>query len=497
MSIGESILALMGREDPRQRLIQAVSGGTDQTGAQYAGGAAPAAGTSAPAGGAPDTQVAAAFKSPPDLAAMYQDLTKYQSRAQNIDRGFGLIGSAISQDGNRQATLNAFTGDSPAAVSPQGIAELAMTINKSRAAQASRAAQLAALPAIAERYGLDMATARQLFESGKLEDVIANAEKPNMSTQKGANGQLLTVDQNTGVQVGGPVGPIESPLSVTSGPNGSQFLFDKNAGAIVRQLVPENADTNDSRNYKIAFDDHVARGLPADQFLPYDEWLQRDKKSGASQTNVDLKAETAEQSKIGGDRADDYINIRKSARSAMDTLQNYDLIQKGLDSGVRTGALGEGEQQARKLYAYMFPEDADNAQKVAGGELIQKVGNKMALLMRNPESGMGMPGSLSDKDLAFLKESQLGLTTTGAGNKLTLEVFRRMEQRKIDQSVEADKWVDEHGTMAGFNKHWREYSKSRPMFDDINVADYIDDSPEAKETRRKAVLEKYKLGAPK
>lgn len=481
MGVGESILGLLGNGDPRQRLIESIvgqAGGQPTGGAPYAAAGPGGAAATGPDASATSTPMPDGLKSPPDLASMYGDLMKYQSRTANIDRGFGLIGSSISQDGNREATLRAFTGDNGSggvSTNPTDIANLALTLNKNKQAQMIRAAQLAALPAIAKRYGLDLDTATMMFNSGGLDEIIKAAEKPDRVTQAGANGQLLTIDQRQGAQIGAPVGP-EKPRETINyqDANGQQVVADKATGAPISTNGPL-AKTNDERLYDAAFDDYRARGGKPDEFPPLDTWMKDRQTRGAPQTKIDMKAESAEASKIGGYWGDQYTKVQDAGKAANDTLNNYDLIEKGLQTDVTTGALGESELALRKLGAYLGV-DTDPT-KVAGGELIQKVGNKMALLMRNPESGMGMPGSLSDKDLAFLKDSQIGLSTSGPGNKLALEVFRRMEQRKIDMAAAADDWIEDdkkgNGSMKGFTKYWRDWSKSRPLFDDIKVDDYV------------------------
>lgn len=514
MAVGTSILSLLGNQDPRQQLLQSIIG-QQQGGAQYADQQAGATGTSAPAGSAPSTPdpQPEGLKSPPDLASMYGEMMKYNARATNIDRGFALVGGAIAQDDNRANVMNAFmpSGEQSGMVSPEQMYNLASGIQKQQQAKIARAAQLAALPSIAKQYGLSLEAARMMFETGGLDEIIKNAEKPNTTTVTGADGRILTIDQNQGAQIGEALGPAK-PRETRSftdangqqrtiyvdtgeevgggvGPfkrretrsftdaNGQQRTIYVDDGTEVADPVgpAKPADrTNDEQNYDRARRDFTVQNPDkAATFPGFNEWLEKQKKIGANQTNVDLRAEGAEQGKMGGYWGQQYEKVQTVGQAAMETMSNYDIIEKGLESGVRTGAFGESEQALRKVWQAIDPTDKENTEKVVGGELIQKVGNKMALLMRNPDSGMGMPGSLSDKDLQFLKDSQLGLSTTGEGNKLTLEVFRRMETRKMEMAEAADDWVAEKGTMRGFNKHWREWSKANPMFDDLKTSDYV------------------------
>lgn len=500
MGVGASILSLLGKPDPREQLLQSIIQAGDSS-AQYAAQPGSPAATAGAAGGAastPDPQPEG-MKSPPDLSSMYGDLMKYQARTQNIDRGFGLIGSAISQDGNRESTLRAFTGDGTTGGTPsvEGFAQLAQGIQKANMARQVRAAQLAALPTIAKRYGLDPDTARMMFESGGLDEIIKNAEKPDRTTMAGANGQLLTIDQRDGGQIGNGVGPVKPRETINyEDANGQQVVADKATGDVISTSGPmKNTDPEKIKLYNAAFDDFVSRnpGKP-NEFPSLDEWLKQQSKAGANNLTIDQRAENREAGKIGDYWGEQYVDTQKKGQAAQETLNNYELIEKGLQSGVNTGTFGESELALRKLGQAIGIENADGDQKIAGGELIQKIGNKMALLMRNPESGMGMPGSLSDKDLAFLKESQLGLSTSEPGNKLALEVFRRMEQRKIAMADAASDWVDDenkgNGSMKGFDKYWRNWSKSHPMFDDIKVSDFVANPDKASQVQ--SLVDKYR-----
>ena len=106
-----------------------------------------------------------------------------------------------------------------------------------------------------------------------------------------------------------------------------------------------------------------------------------------------------------------------------------------------------------------------NADKIAGGELLTAVQNRMALQMRSPDSGMGMPGAVSDRDLTFLKEAQIGLDRTPEGNRKMLDAFRKLEQRKLEIAQLADQYIQQNGRLdAGFNQAVRQYAAANPMF---------------------------------
>lgn len=69
---------------------------------------------------------------------------------------------------------------------------------------------------------------------------------------------------------------------------------------------------------------------------------------------------------------------------------------------------------------------------MAEAEVFNAISNQLALLIRNPDSGMGLPGATSNRDLNFLIESVPNLGTSVEGNKLLLEVYDKMYNLQVD-----------------------------------------------------------------
>jgi hypothetical protein len=502
MSIGESLLSLFGKEDPRLALLRAVGGGgapaPASPGAPYAAqGGAPGATTTAPApagpGARPAPQAAEnleAFKSPPDLASLYGDLLKYQSKATNIDRGVGLLGSAFSQDANRASTLAAFTGEGAGRTGTQGLGDMAnlmLELNKGATAQKMRAAQLASLPVIAQKYGLDVETAKYLFDTGKLDSVIAELEKPNRELVKDANGQNILIDKTDASTVGTFGGPA-STKKIIPGPNGSQVLADESTGDVLKEVTPADL-TNEEREYNAYVDDEIARGTETYNVKSFQDWRMTKPPSMSVTNNIGDKMapgpkKFAEES--GKLFAEDWKAMRDGRKNARDMMNQYDVIDEALDTGVRTGQWGDAELSLRKI-GQAIGVDTDPT-KVAGGELLKSVTNKMALIMRNPESGMGMPGSVSDRDIEFLKAAQPGIDQTPTGNRTMLDIFRRIEQRKIDIANLADKYVKDVGQLdEGFDAKVKEFADKNPLFEGIDIA------PLDNEAKKADIYKRYNI----
>lgn len=166
---------------------------------------------------------------------------------------------------------------------------------------------------------------------------------------------------------------------------------------------------------------------------------------------------------IGKRFANQCDQLQSGAANSREMLGMYDLAEQALNSGVRTGIGAEAELTLRQLGAAMGIDT--NPEKVSGGELIRSVQNRMALIMRNPEGGMGMPGAISDRDIKFLKDSQVGIDRTPEGNRKMLTAFRAIEQRKVEMAQMADDYVQRNGRIdAGFNRVVRDYAEANPLF---------------------------------
>jgi len=222
----------------------------------------------------------------------------------------------------------------------------------------------------------------------------------------------------------------------------------------------DNADrTSGTKEYDAYARDEVAAGRQPLGRLQYEQAVRS---SGATNVNVGAgeKAWDQETAKLFAKRYDD---ITSAAGNAQQMMGMYDLAEQALNSGVRTGLGADAELTLRQLGSAMGMDT--DPQKLAGGELIRAVQNRMALTMRSPDGGMGMPGALSDRDIKFLKDSQVGIDRSPEGNRRMLEAFRAMERRKIEIAQLADQYVQQNGRLdAGFNQAIRQWAEANPLF---------------------------------
>lgn len=158
-----------------------------------------------------------------------------------------------------------------------------------------------------------------------------------------------------------------------------------------------------------------------------------------------------------------YGSIQEAANNASTMMGMYDVAQSALDTGLETGAGARYMADLRRLGDALGIEV--DQEKMGAAEALTAITNRMALIMRSPDSGMGMPGAVSDRDLTFLKDAQVGLDRSPEGNRRMLVAFTAMERRKMDIAKLADQYIRENGQLdVGFNEAVRQYAAQNPLF---------------------------------
>jgi len=178
--IGELLLGLTGAANPRERLLATMGRGGAAGATQAPAGAPAGTDPAAPAGAAPQgaPPQPEAYQSPPDLASLYTEMASYGKRSDGIDRSVNTLLSGLStKDSHRRELLAAANSIPQSGSNPEEAVGNVMKLRTMQSELAQKAAARANLPTIAKKYGLDLNTATYLYDTGKLEDVIAQAEK--------------------------------------------------------------------------------------------------------------------------------------------------------------------------------------------------------------------------------------------------------------------------------------------------------------------------------
>jgi len=131
----------------------------------------------------------------------------------------------------------------------------------------------------------------------------------------------------------------------------------------------------------------------------------------------------------------------KMAEEGVNQNAQLDIVAEALDKGARTGT---GEEFILKVRGLAETLGIDTG-TLGPQETIRRVSNEMALRLRNPDSGLGLPGNTSNKDLAFLKESVVGLDRSERGNRAIIASMKAVNKMKTDVGKYQDLLIQQNG----------------------------------------------------
>lgn len=101
-----------------------------------------------------------------------------------------------------------------------------------------------------------------------------------------------------------------------------------------------------------------------------------------------------------------------------------------LDTGLKTGSLAGLSKSFKGVLSSVLGVEIEG---LAEAEALEAISNKLALEVRNPASGMGLPGATSNRDLDFLIAAIPGLRKSVKGNRLMIALAK--EQHKMRQAL--------------------------------------------------------------
>lgn len=186
--------------------------------------------------------------------------------------------------------------------------------------------------------------------------------------------------------------------------------------------------------------------------------------SAYPQVNIDPAAEKYYEARGKAD-SDAFDKIYTSAEAAQNLNNNLDAFAAVMD-GVQTGMLSGVQADLSRLGASLGMEIDPNADSMQAARAIS---NQLALQVRNPDSGMGMPGAVSNRDISFLTQAMPRIVNTPGGNALIVETLGRLNKRQIERAQMATEFESRNGRFnkAMFEREWKEYIETNPLFEDL------------------------------
>lgn len=144
---------------------------------------------------------------------------------------------------------------------------------------------------------------------------------------------------------------------------------------------------------------------------------------------TDKKGQEAYDVEEGKTLAKDMGGIREAGVKAQSRLTMLGTLKKlAQDAATPQGPGTTVDLALRKtLAAVGVPTDGLN-----NAQMFKALSNQLALELRDPSSGAGMPGAMSDSDRAFLLEMAPNLGNTRESNVMLLEYMERIAKRQSD-----------------------------------------------------------------
>jgi hypothetical protein len=186
--------------------------------------------------------------------------------------------------------------------------------------------------------------------------------------------------------------------------------------------------------------------------------------------SMNIPQETEEQKVIGQSLGKAYSSIQDAGAAANAKISKYqrlgDLLGK-VDTGTFAGTTTDLKAAAKSagidLTSLGITDD------VAPAQAARAMANQLALELRNPAGGAGMPGALSDADRRFLTQATPGLTLTPGGNKLLLDYQTRLAERDRQVAKLASDYRAQRRKAGGdfdesFNDVLAKWSDAHPLF---------------------------------
>ena len=199
----------------------------------------------------------------------------------------------------------------------------------------------------------------------------------------------------------------------------------------------------------------------------YDDFIRTS--STKPSTQVNLTEETAFAKGRGEANAKFLDGLAQQADEARNQTQTIAAIQNVLGD-IETGR-GLNTEAGVRLSELARTIGIDINPNLPALQAAQSFQNQLALRFRNPESGFGLTGSTSDRDLSFLKSIPPSIAQTPQGRRIITEVLGRIAGRKQQALEIAYDVVDESGgrsfNRAEYNRRLRDLSRTQPLFDDL------------------------------
>ena len=160
---------------------------------------------------------------------------------------------------------------------------------------------------------------------------------------------------------------------------------------------------------------------------------------GVSADPLDTKAaeqriatQGAQDTEVAKSQGSEFISILQAEKQAPNNIGKLNLLKSHL-SQVDTGKAAPAVQTLKAYASYFAPDLAKSwTQDTPYAQASSALSNEMALQLRNPSGGAGMPGALSDSDRNFLVSMTASVANDPRAIPLMIDARIALEKRSQD-----------------------------------------------------------------
>lgn len=192
----------------------------------------------------------------------------------------------------------------------------------------------------------------------------------------------------------------------------------------------------------------------------------------AASVTVNNKQESEFGKTVGKEFGDIYTGAIKAEFAAPRTIANYERLGSLLsqvNTGKFTGTIQDMKAAAK---AMGFDLNAMGVRDdVAPAQATRQISNMLALELRNPAGGAGMPGAMSDKDREFLVQSIPSMENDPAAIGKMIEYRKKLARRDQEIGKLAREYRNKNGRFdEGFFDELRVFAEANPLFPQTTTA---------------------------
>jgi hypothetical protein len=260
-----------------------------------------------------------------------------------------------------------------------------------------------------------------------------------------------------------PMQPNRGPVVVAPG---SALVDPNNPNKPLFQAPALPKEPSESTLAKLTRErDALPQGHPAR--AQYDQAISKLTTHAPAPTATVINRQESEFGKaVGKEMGDMYTGLLKADLAAPGTISKYQRLGSLL-SDVNTGKF-KGTITDMKAAAKSMGVDLNSlgvGDDVAPAQAARALSNQLALELRNPAGGAGMPGAMSDKDREFLLQSIPGLENDPGAISKMIEYRVKLAQREQAVAKKARDYRKKNGKFdEAFFDELSQWSNANPLF---------------------------------